>query len=897
MSWSRFVRRSRWDAERAKELQDYLAHEIDDNIARGMDHDAATRAAHRKLGNPTRIREEIYEMNTLPVIDTVWQDLRFGMRLLRKSPTFSIVAILTLALGTGANAAIFELVNAVRLRTLPVENSHELVSIGIDNHGKGRVGRGYRGRSIHTEPVFQALRSQQQAFSSVIAWGTDTWDLANEGESKPAQGMYVTGGYFDTLGVRPHIGRLFTETDDHKGCGTPGAVLSYDFWQSRYGSNAGVIGQPITLDRQPFHIIGVAPPHFFGVEVGRTFDVAIPLCAEAITRGQFAGIGQPAVWWLDVIGRLKPDWTIDRAAAHLATLSPDIFKSTVSPRYNPEMAKDYLAFNFTAQSAETGVSNLRTRYATPIWVLLGATGLVLLITCANLANLMLARATTRDREIAVRLAIGASRGRVVRQLLAESLLIAAFGAAAGLVLARWLSQALVMFMSTEGNRLFVDLTPDWRMFAFVSALAVLACLLFGLSPALKATRTDPAKTMQAGGRSSTEGHEAFGLRRGLVVLQIAMSIMLIVGALLFGRSLRNLANVDLGFRPDGIVSVAIDLRRTTVPEAARLQTFEQIAARIRAVPGVRNASEVFVTPLSGGEWNQPILIGGVLQEEFAYFNQVGSEYFRTIETPLLIGRTFDARDRVDAPLTAIVNETFARRYFPNGSPVGQIFQMEGPPGRPQPPYHVVGLAKDSKYSDLRQEFLPIAYLPLSQEAQPAPFVEIVVRSETPVAALTPALTRAIVETVPGASMSYRTISDFMSELMVTERLMATLSGFFGVLAMLIATIGLYGVVSYMVTRRRGEIGIRLALGADPRAVVRMVLAESGWLLAIGLTIGVALSVVAARYAVDLLYGIEPADPTSFAIAIAVLGCVTLLAAWIPARRASRTAPTVALREQ
>jgi putative ABC transport system permease protein len=897
MNWSRFFLRSRWDEVRKRELQAYLAEEIDDNIARGMSPDAAARAAHRKLGNPTRIREDIYEMNTLPLIDAVWQDLRFGMRLLLKNRTFALVAILTLALGTGANAAIFQLVNAVRLRTLPVEKPQELVSIGINNHGKGRTGRGYGGRSIYTEPIYRALEGQQQAFSSVIAWGADRWDLATEGETKPARGFYVSGNYFAALGVRPHIGRLITVSDDQKGCGTPAAVLSHAFWQSHYGGSTSVIGQPITLDRHAFTIVGVAPAQFFGAEVGRTFDLVIPICAEPMTRGpQATGIGQAHVWWLDVMGRLKPEWTLERAAAHLDAISAGVFASTVSPTYTAETAEDFRAFKFTVQSAATGVSNLRRDYATPIWVLLGATGLVLLITCANLANLMLARASTREREMAVRLAIGASRGRVIRQLLSESLLIAALGAAVGMLLAGWFSRALVMFVTTNSNALFVDLSSDWRVFAFVAAIAVLACLLFGLSPAIKATRTDPARTMQGGGRSSSEGHEAFALRRGLVVVQVALSLVLIVGALLFTRSLQNLANVDLGFRPEGVVRAGVDLRGSGIKPDALGEAFDRIVERLAAVPGVTSAANALIIPMTGPGWNQRVVIGGKVQDGLALLNQVGGTFFETLGTPLVAGRTFDARDRVGAPLAAIVNETFARKYFANQSPIGQRFELEGRPGAPQRVYEVVGVVKNTKYLDLREDAEPIGYFALAQEPEPEPGVEIIVRSDVGLAALTPALTRAIVEVAPGASVLYRPLPSYLHDSLVTDRVMASLSGFFGLLAIVIATVGLYGVVSYMVTRRQSEIGIRMALGADPRAVVRMVLKESGWLLAIGGVIGVVLAVASSSPAKTLLFGIKPWDPMSFALAIGALATVTLLAAWIPARRASRMSPTVALRE-
>jgi len=894
MGWSRFLHRARWDDERARELEDYLAHEVDDNIARGMSRDDAVRAAHLKLGNATRIREEIYEMNTLRLLDTLWRDLRYGLRLLVKNPTFAVVAILTLALGTGANAAIFQLVNAVQLRTLPVQRPEELVSVGIDRHGKGRVGRGYTGRSIHTEVIWDALRAEQQAFSSIAAWGSGNWDLSSEGERQRIAGFYVSGNFFETLAVRPHVGRLLTESDDKKGCGTSGAVLSYGFWQSRYGAHPGVVGQPIMLEGRPFEIVGVTPPHFFGVEVGRTFDIAIPICADVLFRPRFRG--RQDVWWLDIMGRLKLDWTIDGAKAHLEALSPALFKATVPPTYNAEAATNYFTNTFTVAPAETGVSNLRTQYATPLWVLLGATGLVLLITCANLANLMLARATARDREIAVRLAIGASRGRIVRQLLSESLLIAALGAAGGILLAQWLSRSLVSYLGTGGGTIFVDLTPDWRVFGFITVVAVAACLAFGLSPTLKATRTDPGKTMHAGGRSSTDAHEALTLRRGLVVVQVALSMVLVVGAILFGRTLQNLTTVDLGFRTGGIVAATIDLQRANINRDALPSVFQRIVERMRAVPGIERASEVFIAPLSGAGWDGKIVVGGAPQNDMVNFNQIGAEYFRTLDIPLLEGRAFDAKDRQGTPLRAIVNEAFARRYFAGRSPVGQTFQMEAQPGSPQPAYHIIGLVKNTKYTNLREPVAPIAYLSWTQEQQLPPFVQVVLRSNLPLASLRGPLTQAVLGAAPGTSVAYQVVTNYISDSLVTERLMASLSGFFGVLAMLIASIGLYGVMSYMVMRRKVEIGIRMALGANPADVVRMVLKESGILLVAGVIVGLGLAVVASRYATKLLFGLTPWDPASFAVAAAILALVSLLAAWVPARRASRLAPTIALRE-
>lgn len=897
MGLSRFFRRARWDDERAQELEDYLAHEIDDNIARGMPADEARRQAHLRLGNPTHIREEIYDMNTLRLVDSTWKDLRHGLRLLVKNPTFSIVAILTLALGTGANAAIFQLVNSIRMRTLPVERPEELVALGINHHGTGRSGRFLNRRANFTEPQLRALTEGQDAFTQVFAWGNTSWNIATDGETRTVRGLLVTGNFFEGLGVKPLIGRLISSTDDVAGCATPGVVLTHGFWQARYAGNPAAVGQTISLDNRVFDIMGVAPPHFFGPEVGRTFDVAVPLCAEPMFRGKQTALGHPSTWFLDMMARLKPGWTVERAQAHLDAISPGIFTATLPPAYNAESVKNYLAFQFTATPAATGVSSLRSAYETQLWVLLGATALVLLITCANLANLMLARATAREREIAVRLAIGASRWRLVRQMLAESMLIAGFGAIGGIFLAQWLSRALVSFLSTEDVQLYVDLSADWRTFAFITGLAILACLLFGLSPALKATGTNPGRSMQAGGRSSTDSEERFAVRRGLVVVQVALSMVLVIGAMLFGRSLQNLSGVDPGFRPDGLLSVSVDARGSNLDPATQQATFAQMMERVRAVPGVESATETFIVPLSGSGWNQNVVIDGQVRDGNVNFNRVGPDYFRVTGTQLIAGRPFGPEDHAGSAPAAIVNEAFARRYFAGANPIGRAFRIEGGRTGTTPPLHqIVGLMRDTKYGDLREENEPLGFFPVAQETESfGPFFALIVRSEMPLASLTPTMTRVIREVVPNATMDYDAVRTYVRDSLVTERLMASLAGFFGLLAMLIATIGLYGVMSYTVSRRRIEIGIRMALGADPRTVVRMVLRESGLLLLIGVAVGTGLSLLTTRYAATLLFGLKPWDPASIVLSVAALGTVSLIAAWIPARRASRVAPTVALR--
>lgn len=570
MSITRFLHRSRWDDERARELDAHLAIETDENIARGMGPREARFAAERKLGNRTLVREEIYQMNTLALADSAWRDLKYGARLLRLNPGFAIVAILSLALGVGANTAIFQLLDAVRLRTLPVKDAQQLVEVRIGDSPNGRTGFMGR-RPMMTNPLWEQVRDRQQAFSGAFAWGVTGFNLTTGGEARYAQGLWVSGDFFDTLGVPPLVGRTLTPDDDRRGCAAPPAVISYGFWQREYGGSPSAIGRSVLLDGHAYGIVGVTPASFFGIEVGRRFDVAVPLCAEPLSRGARSGLDKPDMWFLSVFARLKGDWTVEKATAHLASLSGPVFKTTLPPRYGAEDAKNYENFKLGAFRAANGVSSLRRNYESPLWLLLATTGLVLLIACANLANLMLARATAREREVAVRLAIGASRGRIVRQMLAESLLLAAIGAACGAALAQWLSRFLVAFLTTDTNRIFVALSLDWRMFGFTAALAAITCLLFGLLPAIRATRTAPGVAMQAGSRGSTDSRERFGMRRALVVAQVALSLVLVVGALLFVRSLRNLMTLDAGFAQDGLVIASLDLRRAGVATELLLQ--------------------------------------------------------------------------------------------------------------------------------------------------------------------------------------------------------------------------------------------------------------------------------------------------------------------------------------
>ncbi len=898
MSLRRFFARDWWDAERARELESYIDLETDDNLARGMAPDEARRAAIRKLGNQTLVREDIYRMNTIGLLESVWRDLRFGVRMLRRAPGFTVVAILSLALGIGANTAIFQLLDAVRLRTLPVTRPEQLVDIKIVKVRQGRTGDFSSHFSNLTNALWEGIRDRQKAFSTVFAWGSATFELASGGESQPAEGLWVSGEFFSGLDVSPFVGRVLNPADDQPGCGTPGAVLSYAFWQRRYGGDAGVVGRTIALNARAVEIVGVTPPGFSGVEVGRRFDVAVPICADPLLEPERNAISKRDRWWLAALGRLKPGWTVASASAHLASLSRSLFAETVAPNYTPETADDYRAFLLGALPAGTGLSRLRLDYESPLWLLLAIAGLVLLIACGNLASLMLARGSAREREIAVRLAIGASRRRIIRQLLAESALIAALGAGMGVLVASQLEQVLLSFF--QDTRLFLDLRTDWRVLAFTIAVAGITSLIFGALPALRATRLDPGTSLKSAARGNSDSRERSGLRRGLVIAQVALSLVLLVGAVLFVRTLRNLATLDAGFQRSGILVATIDARQLRLPTSRAPALEHELLQRVHVIPGVDADAATYIVPVSGSGWNDRIVVDGVLQPDPSNFNEVSPGFFETLGVPMLAGRDFNDHDLPTAVSVAVVSRAFVAKFLAGRDPIGRTFTTETGPGESAPVYHVVGVVKDTKYSNLREDFKPLVFVPTGQSARPSPFLEgtaLLIRSRAPLMSLVPDVKRAIASVNPSLLVDFESLPTQLDKQLVRERLMAVLSGFFGGLAALLATVGLYGVLSYTVTRRRNEIGIRLALGAGRGDVVRMVMREAAWLLVAGVTIGAVLAVVAAQTASKLLFGLTPGDPTTLLMAVGGLALVATCASYVPARRASRLEPTEALRDE
>jgi putative ABC transport system permease protein len=831
-------------------------------------------------------------------MSSLWQDLRFGLRLLWKAPAFTAVAVASLALGIGANTAIFQLINAVRLRSLPVANPQEIVEIKIANTDN-RSGNFNGSHPEATNPQWEWLRDHSESFSGMLAWSEREINLAESGQYRPARGLFVSGDFFNVLGVRPMLGRVFGAADDRRGCGAAGVVLSHAFWRRQYSGGENVIGKKMTLEGRPFEIIGVAEPGFTGLEVGRSFDFAAPICSEAVIRGEYSQLDTRHAWWLAVMGRLKTGVSVEQATTQLAAASPALYEATVPSIYNPEGRKQYLNFKLGAFPAGGGLSELRERYQESLWLLLALAGLVLLIACANLANLLLARASVREREIAVKLALGASRARLIRQLLVESLLLALIGATLGALLAQGLSRLLVALISQEGNALFLNLSPDWRLLGFTGALAVLTSVLFGLTPAFRATRTTPGAVLKAGGRGMTAGRERFGLRRLLVISQVALSLVLLFGALLFARSFQKVMTVDPGFKQDDVVIAQVGLSKLKLLKAQRQEYKRQLLDQLRTVPGVESVADAFIVPMSNSGWNNGVEILGATPPKrgVPMFNRVSPGYFQTLHTNFLAGRDFDQRDTLNSPKVAIVNETFARTLFDGASPLGRRFQVETPPGEPQQIYEIIGLVKDTKYRSLREDFLPTAFFAAAQEPDPDEGVQYLIRSSLPVAAVTAAVKQRLLETSPQLDFDFRVFKTQIRDGLMRERLMATLSGFFGFLAVLLASVGLYGVLSFMVTQRRNEIGVRMALGADRIRIMKLILKDAGLLLVVGLGIGGVLAVLAARVAGSMLYGLKPGDPLTIALAILTLGAVALFASYLPARRAAGQDPMTALRDE
>jgi putative ABC transport system permease protein len=887
-------RRDRVERDLGDELQFHLEQKTQQYTAAGFTPYEARQKARREFGGVELSKENCRDTRGVNHIQDLLRDLGFGLRMLRNSPGFAAAAILSLALGIGANTAIFQLLDAVLLRTLPVAAPEQLAEIRLDH--EGRVGNSLARQKEFSSAQWQQLEQQQQAFSAIAAWSTERFDLGKGGEARYAQGLWVGGDFFRALELKPVLGRLFSKSDDYRGCGVQGVVISNAFWQREFGGRVNVIGDTLSLDGHPFQIIGVTPASFSGLEVGLNFDVALPLCSEAAIQGWTDGV---TTWWLAAIGRLKPGWTFERATAQLGAVAPAILAATLPAEYGAATKEKYLRFRFRVLPAATGVSPLRTEYAAPsLFVLLAISGLVLLIACANLANLMLARASAREREMALRLTLGASGGRLIRQLLTESLLLGVIGAAIGVALAEGLSKFLVAFISNEDNPIFLPLWPDARVLVYTMGLALLTCLLFGVAPALQAARSDPGAVMKGSGRGITTGRQGFALRRALIVSQVALSLVLLVAALLFVGTFRNLLTLNAGLEQDNVLVADFDFSRLQLPMERRLEFKRQLWANVRSTTGVDSAAETTIVPMRGDGWNQFIDIPEAgIERKLVDFNGVSTQYFHTLGIPFLAGRDFQESDISGSPLVAIVNEKFRRTILGGGNAIGRTFLERQASGKTNKVYQIVGLVGDTKYRDLRDEFNPIVFVAEGQNRTPDPDSTMVIRSSEGLSSLIAGLKDTVQRVNPEIVLNFSVLRTSVLHRLARERLMAALSGFYGALAAMLAMVGLYGITSYMVMRRRNEIGIRMAMGASESNILKMILREGLGLVAAGLVIGTILAVIGGRATRALLFGVNPADPITLVLAIGGLTLVAVVASLLPAVRATGIHPMQVLREE
>jgi putative ABC transport system permease protein len=814
------------------------------------------------------------------------RDLRDAFRSLVATPVVSVVAILSLALGIGANTAIFSILDSLILRTLPVNEPQRLVMID---------------RGSWTNPIWEAIRDRQQAFDGATAWSPTRFNLAAGGQTELVDGVWASGRFFEVLGTSAILGRTFVPDDDRRGGGPDGpvAVISYSFWQRRFGGRADVIGNPLMVERVSYTIIGVTPPEFFGAEVGRKFDVAVPIGTEPLVRGRENSLDQRSYWWLNIMLRLEPGQDIEAAAAALRGMQPQIREATMPQDWPEQYKKTYLNEAFTLVPAATGSSGLRRRYQQPLTAIMVVVALVLLIACANIANLLLARANARRHELSVRVALGASKVRIARQLLTESLLLSGAGALVGLLFARWGSGLLVRQLSSTTNTVFLDLGLDWPILGFTALIAVATAILFGVAPALRASRVQPNEALKEQGRGVVG--ERFGLGNLLVVMQVALSVILVVAAGLFVRTFSSLANVNLGFDQRAVLIANIDAQRLQLDPSQRPEFFERLRQTAANVPGVTSAALSRVTPVSGSTWNNVVEIPGAParpeRERMTNINLLSSSWFTTMGTRLIAGRDFTDRDVTGSASVAIVNEAFARKFFDSQNPLGRHIVQPGSPTRPAIDREIVGYVEDAVYRALREPVPPTMYLPLLQQPDPPSRMAISVRAAggSP-ALLTKSLGAALTGVNKDIAITFRVLSEQVNASLIQERIVAMLSGFFGGLALLLAGLGLYGVTSYAVSRRRTEIGIRMALGAAPNGVVRMVLRRVALLVGIGVALGAGISVWASRFVTTLLYGLQPRDPATLVLAALVLSLIGAMAGWIPALRAARIDPARVLRE-
>jgi predicted permease len=893
-------RRQRVEDELDEELRFHIEQRLQEEIAKGRTPEEAHSIARRAMEGLEQKKEECRDSRRLNAIENLGRDLRYALRVLRKSPVFASVAVLSLALGIGANTAIFSLIDTLLLRPLPVPRPGRLVQIGLDS-------RKANPQFAFTRALFEQTRASGSVFSGVFTWSDHRFQMRSGPEMVHVNGVLAGGDYFAALGVPAVIGRTFSAAEDvpNGGKNGPVAVISYDFWSSHFQRNPAVIGSTITLDGVDFTVIGVMPREFFGADVSSRPDIWAPLALAPRVSDPFC-FNSRSCWWLFVMARLAPGVSLEEARAQLKVVSPQILLNTVPPNWDRSDQQRFKHYQLIAKPAPNGWSFLRLRFMNPLAILMTLVGIVLLIACANLANLLFARSSARQREIAVRLAMGAGRSRIVRQLLTESVLLALLGGIAGLGFAFASTRLLLSILTASasfgglGQDIRFDLQPDWRILVFTFLAALLSGLLFGLAPALRATRIGIIGSLKE--RAHTvRGSSRMGVGRLILTFQAALSVLLICGAGLFAGSLWRLWTLNPGFNPKSLFLIGIDTDRRSVKGDSPLRIYDNLLQRLNAIPGLEAASLLWMTPLSEGGWDDNVSIPGRTdltdEQRHTFINLAAPRFFVAMGTPLLAGREFSTRDTANSERVGIINELAAHRFFPGGNPVGEHIKLENTLIR------IVGVAGNSKYLSLRDPEPLELYRPYAQNladdpTRAVPSLTFVIRSQLKPAVLESSFRNILRRIAPDVPLSMaRSMEGQVAASLNSERLMALLSLFFGVLALLLTSIGLYGVLAYSVAQRTNEIGVRIALGAQRRDVILLVMRQSMAYVAIGISAGVIAVLGSSKLIAAMLYGIRPNDAANLSLAVIVFLLVAGTAAYLPARRASHLEPLCALREE
>ncbi|HEX6773026.1 MAG TPA: ABC transporter permease [Acidobacteriaceae bacterium] len=884
----------------ADELQEEIHLHLDlrrhEQVEAGVAATDAAAAARRRFGNPTLLRERSYTVWGWNWLETLTQDVMYGLRAMLRTPGITLVALLSLALGIGANTAIFSLMDAVMLRSLPVKDPQQLVMLG-QGHASG-ITDSFGVTQLYSYPFYRQLQRQNQVFTDTAAVFSMSSDVhgfvLGRTTAEPIQAQLVSGTYFQTLGVQAAIGRVMSDQDDRIEGGNPIAVVSYGWWQKSLGGDPHILGKTLKIADTTYSIIGVAPPEFFGTTVGEAPDIWLPMSMVKSVPPYFNAYSDNFGEALEVIGRLKPGVSIAQATTNVNLLYQQILRNfrggVLSQRDKDTLKKAYVPIT----SVATGLSGLRRQFSAPLMLLLSISGLVLLIACANIANLLLARSTVRSREFAVRQALGAQRSRLIRQLLTESLLVATAGGALGLAFAAGASRLLLRMISSGPEVLPLRVSVDGQMLLFTLAVTVTTALLFGTIPAFRATKLELTKSLKEG-QGAVRVHGKSLLAKSLIVSQVTFSLLLVVAAGLFLRSLVNLNRVDTGFQRDGVLRVALDSTSMGFKvDDPRLQSrLREIEEHVRALPGVQAASFAFFV-FHEGEWSGTITVPGAEShpDEDVVHDVVGDDYFKTLQIPVLAGRVFGPQDTATSPRVTIISAHTARTLFPKGSPLGRHYYFGGPSSKDE--YEVVGIAADVKIGDLDEEPVAMDYVPANQH--PTFLSDLMVRYTGDSGTVATAVQRAVHEVdrrIPITDVS--TLDEWVARSITDQRVIAQLATFFGLLAIFLSAIGIYGLMSYVVSRRTNEIGIRMALGAERRQVRWLVMREILVLVAVGIALGVPAVLASSSIAQHMLFGVSGSNLANLLAASGVMLLIAALAGYLPARRASRVDPMVALR--